>query len=363
MIKQSSIDEVRSKADIVEVVGAYTALKRSGSGYAGLCPFHTEKSPSFRVTPAKEIYKCFGCGKSGDVFRMVMEQERKTFNEAVEFLAAKYSITLEYDKQAAAEREEVVNSRKEQLGLMKWAYDKYQECFNALPPDSEAKQYLQQRGYSEERMQYWGFGFAPDGWDFVKTPIINMGKHQPAVDCGLIVSRDGKNYDFYRNRIIIPVHDVNGFVVTLAGRILPSGESGEHKVPKYLNGCESLAYNKKKVWYGLWHAHRAIKEKELVYITEGYMDVQSMQDAGLVNTVASCGTEIDSDQVKMLKRYADHVVLAYDADKTGTEKAMKKINLFLQHDVKVSLVEFPDKMDPDEYVRHLMNEPLNEVIN
>lgn len=362
MIKQTTIDEVRAKADIVDVVGKHVQLKRNGASWVGLCPFHNEKSPSFRVTPAKEMYKCFGCGKGGDVFRFIMDVERKSFYEAVEQLAQAYNVTVEEDAAAKQEREEIVNNRTQQLKLMRWAYEKYVEAFNALPPDAEAKQYLLQRGYTEERMQYWGFGFATDSWDNVKTSIINMGMHQVGIDCGLIVSREGKNYDFYRNRIIIPVHDVNGFVVTLAGRLLPSGQQEERKVAKYLNGCDSLAYNKSRLWYGLHQAQKAIKAEGCVYITEGYMDVQSMQDAGLVNTVASSGTEISDEQVKLLKRYAEHFILAYDGDDAGVAKAMKQINLFLKHDVKVSLVEFPEKMDPDEYVRHLMNEPLKEVV-
>jgi len=353
MIKQSTIDEVRSKASLVEVVGKYTNLKRSGSGYSGCCPFHTEKTPSFHVTPAKGIYKCFGCGKSGDVFRIVMEQERKTFFEAVEVLAAQYNVTVEVDEKSKQVTQEQKDAKKEQQLLMTWAHLQYMNLLEQLPADAEAVTYLHNRGYNEDRIKHWSLGFAPDSWDFLKTSIINMGKHEHGVNCGLVYSRDGKNFDFFRNRIIIPIHDVNGFVVGIAGRSLPS--SGD-KGPKYLNPCESLIYQKKKIWYGLHTAQQAIKERGFVYITEGYMDVQSMQDAGMVNTVASCGTEIDDAQVLLLKRYTEHAVLAYDGDKPGIDKAMKHVNLFTRHNMKLSLVELPDKMDPDEYVRKVLNE-------
>lgn len=355
MIKQETIEEVRSKCDLVTVVGAYTKLKRSGSGYTGTCPFHSEKTPSFHVTPAKGIYKCFGCGKSGDVFSIVMELEKKNFFEAVEHLAAQLNIDVQHDQKAQNVTPEQRDAKKEQHALVQWAYGKYTELLLSLPPDADAMTYMQNRGYTKERMQLWGLGYAPDSWDFLKTTLINQGKFQPSVDCGLVYSAQGKSYDFYRNRIIIPIHDTNGFVIGLAGRKVPTGDAEKDKQYKYLNPCNSLIYNKSKVWYGLWQAKKAIQERGFVYITEGYFDVQSMHDADVINTVASCGTEIDDEQIRILKRHTDHVVLCYDGDKAGIEKSMKQINRFLQQQFKVSVVELPEKMDPDEYVRSIVN--------
>lgn len=347
MIAQTSIDEVRQKADLLEVVGTYTKLKRSGRSFSGCCPFHQEKTPSFHVTPTKGIYKCFGCGKSGDVFRIVMEQERKTFWEAVEHLAGKYNVQLQTDrKEVPPEQKE---AKQQQQELLQWAAGQYHQQLLSLPPDAPAVQYLQSRGYTRERILHWNLGFAPDVWDFVKTPIINMGRHQAGVDCGLISSKEGKNWDFFRGRIIIPITDANGYVVALGGRSLP----GEDKGPKYLNSCESLVYQKRKVLYGLHTAAKAIHEKSFAYLVEGYMDVQSMQDHGMENTVAPCGTSVDDAQIRLLKRHTDHVVLCFDGDSPGLDKMSKLIPRFLEFGFKVSCAPLPDKMDPDEYIRNL----------
>lgn len=349
MIKQDCIDQVRQLADVYEVVGKYVPLKRSGNGYVGLCPFHDEKSGSFRVNRTKQIYKCFGCGKSGDSIRFIMEHERKTFVEAVEILAAQFHIAIEYDQHNEPTQEQR-NEKAEMLQLVNWAQKKYEDLLFSLPADAPAIEYMQGRGYSIERMKEWSLGFAPDDWKYITTPVINMGRHETGVKCGLLYSQNGKTWDFYRNRIIIPIHDLNGTVIGLAGRILPGADDAKKQV-KYLNPCESSIYQKKKLWYGLWQAQKAIREAGFVYICEGYMDVQSMHDAGIVNTVASCGTEIDGLQVMLIKRYTEHAVLFYDGDKPGTDKAMKQVNLFLQHGFKVSVVQLEDGRDPDEFVR------------
>lgn len=360
MIKQSSIDEVKSKADITDVINRYTTVKKNSA----LCPFHEERSPSFHIKQSKQIFKCFGCGEGGDVFKFIMKKERLTFIESVEYLANLYNISLEYDQQSQAEAQEIKDTRKEMLAVTEWAHKKYVDALLDLPADAPAIKYLQQRGYDQERIKAWDLGFAPDTWDFIKSSLINMGKYNVSVDCGLISTKDEKNYDFYRNRIIIPIHDVNGFIIGLAGRIIPSapvsplserrGAGGEAKQVKYLNPRESLIYIKRKIWYGLWQAQEAIRKAGFAYIVEGYMDVQSMHDADVLNTVASCGTEIDEEQAKLLRRYTDHVVICYDGDTPGVKKALKQIDLFLKLDFKVSTIELPDKMDPDEYINHYL---------
>lgn len=360
MIKQSSIDEVRSKMDVYDVVSQQVKLKKSGSSYVGLCPFHDEKSGSFRVTPSKQIYKCFGCGKAGDAITFIMQHDKKTFTEAIEILAAQLNISLEYDQVKKEESEEKKNEKAEQLGLVTWAQKKYEDLLFSLPEEAASIQYMMSRGYTLERMRHWSMGVAPDDWKFITTPLINMGKHGSAVNCGLVYQRDGKSWDFYRNRIIIPIHDQNGLLVGLAGRAIPSGnEAEDKKLVKYLNPCESMVYSKAKIWYGLWQAQKAIREAGFAYIVEGYMDVQSMHDAELCNTVASCGTEIDILQVKLLKRYTEHVCIFYDGDKPGQDKAMKQVNLFLTHGFKTSVVHLENGQDPDEFIReHSVNKKL-----
>lgn len=351
MIKQDSIDEIKMKADVYDVISPYVKLKRSGSGYTGLCPFHNEKSGSFYVNPAKQLYKCFGCGKAGDSIRFIMEHDKKTFGEALEHLGAQLGITLAYDTTQPKESEEKKNDREEMFRLVSWAHKKYEDLLFSLPADAPALQYMAERGYTTGRMREWSLGFAPDDWKFLTTPIINMGKHEYGVSAGLLYSQSGKTWDFMRNRIIIPIHDHNGQLVGLAGRILPAEDEQHKKQPKYLNPCESLVYQKKKVWYGLYQAIPAIKENGFAYIVEGYMDVQSMHDGGVCNTVASCGTEIDELQVKLLKRYTEHACIFYDGDKPGTDKAMKQINLFLKAGFKTSVVSLESGQDPDEFIR------------
>lgn len=359
MIKQESIDEVRSRMDIYEVVSKHVQLKKNGNSWLGLCPFHKEKTPSFRVTPSKQIYKCFGCGEGGDAIAFIMKHEKQGFIEAIQTIAGQYNITLEEDKTAPQETEEKKSARAEQLGLVAYAQKQYEAMLASLPDDAPALQYMQQRGYTRERMQSWSMGFAPDDWKFLTTPIINMGKHTPATDCGLISAKEGKTWDFYRNRITIPIHDHNGRLAGIAARYIPSGNDDEDKSQaKYYNPCESLVYSKKKIWYGLWQAAKAIKDAGFAYIVEGYFDVQSMHDSDMCNTIASSGTEIDEYQIKMLKRYTDHVVICYDGDQPGVKKAMLHINQFLKMDFKVGLIILPNNQDPDEFIRnyHLLNQ-------
>lgn len=358
MITQTTIDEVRHAADIFDVVRETVSLKRSGAGYIGLCPFHDEKTGSFNVSQTRQMYKCFGCGKGGDVFRFVMDTQRKTFYEAIEYLAAKYNITVQLDKAQKEESQEKKDEKLQMLELVSFAQKKYEDLLTSLPDDAPAVQYLAQRGYTREKCKTWSIGVAPDEWKFLTTPIINMGRHTPAVQCGIINTSNGNTYDFLRHRITIPIHDNNGKLLGHAGRIIPGADS--EKQSKYLNPKESPIYSKSKIWYGLWQAQRAIKELECAYITEGYMDVQSLHDAGVCNAVASCGTEIHDNQLKLLKRYTEHACILYDGDTAGQNKSLKQVDAFLKHGFKVSIITLPEAQDPDEYVRNFFN-PQNKV--
>lgn len=361
MIKDTSIQEVRDKMDIAEVVGHFITLKKNQA----CCPFHHERTPSFRITPARQIFKCFGCGAGGDAIGFVMQHEKFTFIEAIQWLAQFYHITLEEDQVAAQEAGEKKSARDEGLALLRWAHGKYEEVLHNLPAEASALHYMSKRGWSLERMRSWSLGLAPDDWKFLTTPCINKGKHSAGVDAGLLVSEGGRNWDFYRHRIIIPIHDHNGVLVGFGARLIPSGdEAADKKQPKYLNPKESAVYSKAKVWFALNLAYKAIKERGFAYIVEGYMDAMAMHDAGIHNTVASCGTEIDPAQVKLLKRWTSHVVLCYDGDAAGTKKQMKQVDLFLRHDCKVQVAPLPEGMDPDEYINSygaVADAPLKEI--
>lgn len=352
MIKQETIDLVRSRVDILDVLGKRITLKRAGATMMACCPFHGEKTPSFHVWQKSQQYKCFGCGESGDAIGFLMKHDKLDFVEAIEHLAAEYNITIEYDEVQKQEAQERKDKKLEMQQVLDFACKQYHKGLIALPNDAAAKQYLQQRHIGEDIIQKWSLGFAPHDFKYLTSPLINMGKFEPAVDAGIINSKEGKSYDFLVNRIVIPVHDVNGRLVTLAGRALP--EAGSKEMAKYLNGRESLLYTKSKVLYGLYQAvnSKAIDAAGFAYMVEGYFDVISLHEAEVQNVVAPCGTAITQEQVAFLKRYTQHIVLMQDADKAGVKSMMKAIDLFLTMDFKVEVVELPGNMDPDEFVRH-----------
>jgi len=359
MIKQSTIDLVRSRADIAEVVGSRITIKRSGSGHMACCPFHDEKTPSLHVSPAKGMYKCFGCGKGGDALSFVMDYDRLPFNEAIEKLAGQLNIPIEYDKDTKELPQEKKDRMAEMAGVLRYAAEKYADHLAKAAADSPAMQYLTGRGITREVAMQWDLGWAPMDFKFLTSNLINLGKYDPAVNAAIITTKEGKSYDFLVNRVTIPVKDQNGRVITIAGRALP--EEGEAKqIAKYLNGRETELYKKSQVWYGLYEANRAraIAGAGFAYVVEGYFDVIAMHEAELRNTIAPCGTAITEDQIKFLKRYCQHVVLMQDADKAGIKSMLTAIDMFLAAGFKTEIVELPSGQDPDEFLRAVIREPL-----
>lgn len=287
------------------------------------------------------MFKCFGCGESGDAFALVMKVEKKTFIEAVQVLADMTGVPVETDKrEVSEEKRDLIEDMRT---VLNFANRKYQENLKKAGDDSAAMQFLISRGFTLERAQSWDLGFAPDDWKFITTPLINAGKFDAAHKAGLVSTRDGKNWDFLRSRITIPIHDASGRLVGIAGRLIGTGEQA-----KYFNPTSSELYDKSAILFGLWQAASAIKKEGSVYFVEGYFDVMAMHDAGMNNCVAACGTSITDKQVKLLKRYTEHVILMLDGDDAGQKKMMEYIDLFLKHDFKVSVVELPEGQDPDE---------------
>lgn len=351
MIKAESIEMVRRAVDIAEVAEKYTTLKRN----TGCCPLHDEKTPSFHVWPQKQMYKCFGCGESGDIFSLVMKVEKKTFTEAAEQLAGIAGIALEYDeREVAQEKKDLIT---EMNAVVAWAHKKYKKSLNELPEDSEAMQFLLARGFSLERAMSWDLGYAPDDWKYITTPIINAGKFDAAVRTGLVTSRDGKNWDFLRHRITIPIHNASGQLVGIAGRLVGKGEGA-----KYFNPVASEIYDKSSILFGLWQAAAAIRKEECCYLVEGYFDVMAMHDAGYLNSVAGCGTALTDKQARLLKRYTQHVILMLDGDEAGLEKQMHYIDLFLKHEFKVSVVQLPEGQDPDDHLKNYKQNGIKKAI-
>lgn len=354
MIKQTTIDAVFQRADIIEVVGAHVKLKRHGANHTGCCPFHDEKTPSFSVSPSKQIFKCFGCGKGGNVITFLMDHERLSFPDAVRKLADKYGIDVEEDQASAQVSQESRDKKKEMHLLVKWAADAYEKNLLSQPESSPVMQYLTARGYGHDRIKYWGIGYAPADFKFLTSSIINMGKHGLAAEIGLIKTKEGTSYDANYDRIIVPIHDQNGFITGLASRIIPGPDA---KGAKWMNPPNSLIYNKASMWYGLNTARQAITREKMAYLVEGYPDVHTMQDHGITNTVAPCGKEIADDQIRLLKKYTDHVCFIpnIDDNESGQKAVLKHIDRFVGAGFRVSVVELPTCNDADEYINNILD--------
>ena len=353
MIRQDTIDQVKAQMDTREVLESFgVEFKRDKAR----CPFHDENSASFHIWRRQNTYKCFGCGKSGDAISFLIDHENMLFHEAVEWLANRYNITVEIDHVAKQESQDKKDEKEEMGAVVRFAQKKYEDTLHGLPEESDAWKYLLQRDFTAEIAKRWSLGYAPDDWKFITSPLINMGKLTAANQIGLVWTKEGKNWDFFRSRIIIPIHNANGQLIGFGGRDV----SGSDQAPKYLNPSESALYNKQATWFGLDKAIKAIKEDGFVYVVEGYFDVMSLHEAGLENTVAGCGTEVTEIQCKLLKRYTNQVTICFDNDKdkeesgkknAGVEKMMKLVNVFLKLDFKVEVIEIPEGGDPDEYAR------------
>jgi DNA primase len=345
-IPDEKIEEVRAAADIVDVANDYVQLKRSGSRFKALCPFHNENTPSFSVDPDKNLYYCFGCGNGGDVFKFVQEIEGVGFLEAVRILAERYSIPLpeeEADPEAANEREAILHALR---FAARFFYRQLTQADRGQP----ALAYLRDRGFTPSTIKQFGLGYAPDEWDALLTAADDEQIDPEILEkAGLIIERnDGSGYyDRYRGRIIFPIFSHIGKVLAFAGRILDQTKDQ----PKYINSPETEVYHKKEVLYGLHQAKRSIRQTDEVLLVEGYTDVISLSQAGVENVVASSGTALTDGQVQTLHRYAKRVLLLYDADEAGGRATMRGMDRVLEQGMGAYAVELPEGDDPDDYVQ------------
>lgn len=377
MIKSSCIDQVKQHLIIEDVIGTFVKLTEKGKKIlVGLCPFHNENSPSFSVSIPKQMYKCFGCGESGDGIQFLMKHEKKTFIEAIEWVAAYYNIAIELEQETPedkAKREQTKDVKKAMLSALKLANELYHKHLMALPDENEVWKYLLGRDITRAIAIDWQIGFAPLERKFVTSPIINANLYQAGADCGLLYTgKDGMPVDFFCNRIIFPIQDSNGHIISMSGRIVPTGDKAiDKKYPKWKNLPESLIYQKSLVLFGLYQALTAKAFNETkdgippAYLVEGYNDVISMHEAGVFNTVASCGTSITLDQLKLIKRYTKTVALYQDGttdeikdgehtkNDSGHKAMLKAIDKCLAEGLRVMVVDTPGK-DPDEYAREYM---------
>ena len=346
MIKDSSVQEVLQTARIEDVVGDFVNLKRRGANLIGLCPFHGEKTPSFNVNPARNIYKCFGCGKAGDPVQFLREHDSLSFVEAIKWIARKYGIQLEEVEVS----QEIMEERRVIDGLYlvnEYAKKYFQEqLFEHETGKAVGLSYFKERGFREDLIKKFGLGFTQTQRDhFYQRATADGYKPETLEKLGLI--RDQR--DFFRGRVMFTIHNLSGKPVAFAGRILRK----DAKAPKYINSPETEIYNKSKTLYGLYFAKTAIRKHDEAILVEGYTDVLSLHQAGVENAVASSGTSLTVEQTQLIRRFTDNVKILYDGDAAGVKAALRGLDLLLEQNLNVRIVLLPEGEDPDSYVQKL----------
>ncbi len=346
MIPDETVEEVRSASDVLDVVGEYVRLKKRGSNYFGLCPFHSENTPSFSVNPDLGIYKCFGCGVGGDVFHFVTSIEGISFPEAVRLLASRAGIEIAED----AKDQERLGETEAVYDALRFAARFYFDRLTQATAGKAALRYLRDRGFSKTAIKAFGLGYAPQGWDTLLSAARERHLSEEVLEeAGLVIPRkDGSGfYDRFRDRIMFPIFSHVGKVLGFGGRILHA----DADQPKYINSPETRVYNKSRVLYGLVQAKRAIRTHEEALLVEGYTDVISLHQAGIEHAVASSGTSLTREQVRLLGRYARRVVLLFDADAAGAGAALRGIDVVIENGLSAYAVELPQGEDPDSFAR------------
>jgi DNA primase len=350
MITNETIDEVKNRIDIVDVVGDFVSLKRSGQNYKALSPFTNEKTASFYVVPAKGIFKDFSSGKGGDAITFVMEHEGMSYLESIRYLAKKYGVEIKED---AGRREEELASQSERDSLyilMNYAKEHYKELlFQNEEGKSIGLSYFRERGFNDRTIEKFELGYALNEWDHFSKTATSKGYSEEMLEkAGLLIKKeDGKKYDRFRGRVIFPVQNLSGKIIAFGARILTK----EKDQPKYINSPETEIYHKSNVLYGMFQAKNAIRKEEFCFLVEGYTDVISMHQAGIENVVASSGTALTEDQIKLMRRFTENVTVLYDGDAAGIKAALRGIDLVLKGGLNVRIVLLPDGEDPDSFSR------------
>lgn len=355
MIPKETVAKILETAEIVDVVSDFISLKKRGANYLGLCPFHNEKGPSFTVSPAKGIYKCFGCGKSGAPVNFIMEHEGLTYPEALRFLAKKYSIKIEEVEQTADQIKEQ-NAKESMMLLSTYAQ---QQFTKNLWEDEEGKRiglsYFKERGFSKQTIERFQLGYSLESRKAFSDKALADGYlMEYLVKTGLTIENEGRYFDRFNGRVIFPIHNISGRAIAFGGRIL----TNDKKLAKYLNSPESEIYHKSNVLYGLFQAKKTIVEKNNCYLVEGYTDVVSLSQAGVENVVASAGTSLTVEQIRLIRRFTPNVTIMYDGDSAGIKASFRGINLILTEGLNVKVLLFPDGEDPDSFAKKHTQEEL-----
>ncbi len=358
MIDQNTVDRIVAASDVVEVVKDFVSLRKQGTNYIGLCPFHNEKTPSFSVSPSKGIFKCFGCGKGGNAVNFIMEHEQMTYVEALKYLAKKYNIEVE-EKELSLDELRQRSERESMMVVTAWAQRYFSDT---LKKHSEGKivalSYFRERGFRDDIIEKFQLGYCLDQRDAFSQAALRQGyKAEYLVKSGLSIKRDDDSiFDRFQGRVMFPVHSISGRVIAFGGRIMKS----EVKLAKYINSPESEIYHKSNVLYGIFFAKKAITQLDKCYLVEGYTDVISLHQAGIENVVASSGTALTPDQIRLVKRFTPNITVLYDGDSAGIKASLRGIDLILEEGLNVKVVLLPAGEDPDSYAR---NHSSSEVID
>ena len=361
MIDQVTIDRIYAAADIVDVIGDFVTLRRQGANYQACCPFHTEKTPSFVVSPAKGVFKCFGCGKGGNVINFVMEHEGMSYVDAIKYLGRKYNIEV-HEKERTPEEIKRNDNRESMMVLNGWAADYFK---NALTQTADGRNiglsYFRERGFTDATIEKFGLGYCPEGYSTFSNAALKAGfKEEFLLGTGLSFKRDGYEEltDRFYGRVMFPIHTVSGRVLAFGGRTLKTDKN----IAKYKNSPESEIYQKRMTLYGLFFAKKAISQLKCAILVEGYTDVISMHQAGVENVVASSGTSLTSEQVKLLKRFTENITVMYDGDAAGLKASLRGIDIILKEGMNVRIVQLPPEHDPDSFAKAHTADQVQEYI-
>jgi DNA primase len=348
MINHETINKIMDAARVEEVVGDFVTLKKRGTSLIGNCPFHNEKTPSFHVSVTKGIYKCFGCGKGGDSVRFIMDHEKYSYPEALKFLANKYNIEVEETVETPQDVE-AQNARESLYVVSQYAAQYFaNELWTGEEGRAIGLSYFKERGFREDIVKKFELGYSPDVWDALIQHATAAGHKEEFLErTGLAIRNDkGKLYDRFRGRVMFPIHNFTGRIIGFGGRTLKTDKN----VPKYVNSPESDIYHKSNVLYGLFHAKKSIRDLDNCYLVEGYADVLASHQASIENVVASSGTSLTTEQIRLIGRFTQNITILYDGDAAGIKASLRGLDMILEEGLNVKVVLFPDGHDPDSYM-------------
>jgi len=365
LIPRDTVDEIIETARVDEVVGDFVTLKKRGANLLGLCPFHNEKTPSFTVSPAKGIYKCFGCGKAGGAVNFMMDHEQYSYPEALKYLANKYNIEIE-EEEKSPEEIQAANQKESLFIVNQFAKESF---IKIMMEDEEGRavglSYFKERGFRSETIEKFGLGYCKEDWSHFSDLALENGYNLDYLEkAGLTIVKEAeegkpkRHFDRFRARVMFPIHNISGRVIAFGGRTLKS----DKKTAKYVNSPESEIYNKSKVLYGLHLAKRKIVEMENCYLVEGYTDVISLHQQGIENVVASSGTSLTVEQIKLIKRYSPRITILFDGDEAGIKASFRGIDLILEEGLNVKVLAFPEGEDPDSFARNHSSEEVKTYL-